>query len=82
MAEVFSKLLRKSIRYVNISDQAAAEGMRKAGLPEYVIEGLVGTFATVRSGKLAKVTDDVERITGRLPRTFETWCRNNLAAFL
>ncbi len=47
MAEVFSKLLRKSIRYVNISDQAAAEGMRKAGLPEYVIEGLIGTFAAV-----------------------------------
>lgn len=82
MAEVFSRVLRKPVRYVNISDQAAGEEMRKAGLPEYVIEGLIGTFAAVRSGRLASTTDDVERVTGRPPRSFETWCQCHLTAFL
>jgi len=82
MADVFSRVLQKPVRYVNISDQAAGAEMRKAGLPEYVVEGLIGTFAAVRSGKLAFATDDVERVIGRPPRSFETWCKCHLTAFL
>ncbi|MCL4560678.1 MAG: SDR family oxidoreductase [Chloroflexi bacterium] len=82
MAQVLTRVLEKPIRYENISDETAVEGMRKAGLPEYVVEGLVGTFAVLRSGRLSYTTNDVARITGRTPRTFEAWCRVHKTAFL
>lgn len=81
MAKVLGGVLGKPIEYVDISEQAAGEGMRKAGLAEYVIEGLIGTFAVIRTGRLAYCSDDVERITGHAPHSFEAWCRANRAAF-
>lgn len=81
MAEVLAAVLGKPVRYVDIPDEAVGEQMRKAGLPDYVIEGLIGTFAAVRAGRLGDCTADVEKVTGRPPRTFEAWCRHHLAAF-
>ena len=81
MAEVFTAVLGKPIRYVDVPEKEAGEDMRKAGLPDYVIEGLLGTFTVVRSGRLAYCTEDVEKVTGRAPRTFEAWCRDHLSAF-
>jgi uncharacterized protein YbjT (DUF2867 family) len=82
MAQVLAEVIDKPVRYVDIPDEAAAEQMRKAGLPEYVVSGLVGTFAVLRSGRLSYTTEDVERVTGRPPRTFEVWCREHKTAFL
>ncbi|MEJ2600219.1 MAG: SDR family oxidoreductase [Anaerolineales bacterium] len=81
MAEVLAAVLGKPVRYVDIPDEAVGEQMRKAGLPDYVIEGLIGTFAAIRAGRLGVCTPDVEKVTGRPPRTFEAWCRDHLAAF-
>jgi uncharacterized protein YbjT (DUF2867 family) len=81
MADVLARVLGKPVGYVDIPDKAVGEQMRKAGLPDYVIEGLIGTFAAVRAGRLDYCTDDVEKVTGRPPRSFETWCRLHLAAF-
>jgi hypothetical protein len=55
--------------------------MRKAGLQEYVVEGLVSAFAASRAGRFAYLTDAVEQVTGRKPRPFAVWCREHLAAF-
>ncbi len=81
MAEVLAGVLGKPVRYVDIPDEVAGEGMRQAGLPEYVIEGLVRTFGSIRAGRLEGCTDEVERVTGRKPRSFETWCREHSEAF-
>ena len=81
MAQVLTAVLGKQVRYVDMPEQEAGEKMRKAGLPDYVIEGLLGTFAAVRSGRLGYCTEDVERVTGRTPRTFAAWCRAHLDAF-
>jgi uncharacterized protein YbjT (DUF2867 family) len=81
MAQVLARILEKPVRYIDISEETAGEEMRKAGLPDYVIDGLVGTFAALRAGRLDDCTEDVERVTGQPPRTFETWCRNHLSAF-
>jgi uncharacterized protein YbjT (DUF2867 family) len=81
MADVLARVLGKKVGYVDIPDEAVGEQMRKAGLPDYVIEGLVGTFAAVRSGRLDYCSEDVEKVTGRPPRSFEAWCRAHLSAF-
>jgi uncharacterized protein YbjT (DUF2867 family) len=81
MAGVLTRVLGKPVRYMDMTDNEAGEMMRKAGLPDYVIEGLIGTIAFIRTGRLATCSENVEIITGRPPRTFETWCRNHIAAF-
>ena len=81
MADVLARVLGKKVGYVDIPDEAVGEQMRKAGLPDYVIEGLVGTFAAVRSGRLDNCSEDVEKVTARPPRSFEAWCRAHLSAF-
>jgi uncharacterized protein YbjT (DUF2867 family) len=81
MAEILSNVLGKSIRYVDIPEEQAGEMMRQDGLPDYVIEGLLGTFEVLRSGRLAATTGDVEKVTGRPARSFEAWCRKHVDAF-
>ncbi len=81
MAQVLARILEKPVRYIDIPEETAGEEMRKAGLPDYVIDGLVGTFTALRAGRLDYCTEDVERVTGQPPRTFEAWCRHHLSAF-
>lgn len=69
------------LRNVDIPDEAASDGMRAAGLPQYVIDGLIGTFAVLRADTFNYCTDDVEKVTGRAPHSFETWCQNHVDAF-
>jgi hypothetical protein len=35
----------------------------------------------MRTGRFAYLTDDVEKVTGRKPRSFATWCQMHIAAF-
>lgn len=81
MAEILSRVLGKTIRYVDIPEEAAGEEMRKAGLPDYVVGGLIGTFAAIRTGRLGYCTEDIEKVTGRKARNFEMWCHEHVAAF-
>jgi (4-alkanoyl-5-oxo-2,5-dihydrofuran-3-yl)methyl phosphate reductase len=81
MAGILSKVLEKPVRYMDIPDEAVAEQMHNAGLPDYVIEGLIGTFAAIRAGRLGYCTEDVEKITGRQAQSFEMWCREHVDAF-
>ena len=81
MTTTLSRVLGKPIQYIDVPDSAIGESMRKAGVPEYAVKGLVEAFAAVRQGRFAYLTDTVEQVTGRRPRTFETWCREHRAAF-
>jgi hypothetical protein len=56
--------------------------MRKAGLPSFLVDSLVKFWEVARSGEGAIQTDQLKRVTGREPQTFETWCREHRAAFL
>jgi hypothetical protein len=38
-------------------------------------------FRAIRDGRLADVTDRVERVLGRMPFTFDQWAQENAMAF-
>jgi uncharacterized protein YbjT (DUF2867 family) len=77
-----SKVLGKPIQCIDIPVQAAAIGMKSAGLPEAAIEGLSKLWTRVRKGEGAFQNNEVERLTGKPAQTFETWCHEHRAAFL
>jgi uncharacterized protein YbjT (DUF2867 family) len=81
VAATLSKVLGKTVRYVDVPPEAAKQAMLASGMPEWnatAVTELYGAFAT---GRYARTTDAVERITGKPPISFEQFARENAAVF-
>jgi uncharacterized protein YbjT (DUF2867 family) len=81
VAATLSKVLGRTIRYVDVPPQAAKQAMLAAGMPEWnaaAVTDLYGVFAT---GRYAGTTDVVERLTGKPPTSFEQFARDHAALF-
>jgi len=81
MAAVFSKVFGRPIQHTLISEVEQGEIFAKMGAPKYTVDGLLETFSLIRAGRFGYLTDDVKKVTGQKPRTFETWTREHIAAF-
>ncbi|MBI3152838.1 MAG: SDR family oxidoreductase [Chloroflexi bacterium] len=81
MVEILAKALGKPIRYTDVPVFAAAIGMLRFGLPLYVVIGLMQTLGALRRSEYAYVSDVVEQVGKRKPRTFEAWCQEYKQAF-
>ena len=82
IAEKLSFGLDRSIQHVTVPISAAAEGMRKSGMPDWnvrVISDLLAYFAT---GAAATVTDTVPNLLGRPATSFEQFANDYRAAFM
>jgi (4-alkanoyl-5-oxo-2,5-dihydrofuran-3-yl)methyl phosphate reductase len=83
-AEMASKIgaaIDKPIRFKSISDEEARKQQVAWGAPPDLVEARLSIFRAIREGRLATVTDTVERVLGRKPIAFDTWARENAAAF-
>ena len=76
MAEAIGAAIGKSIRFVRITDAQA-----RMGSGAYA-EALVDIWRAIREGRLATLTDGVQRILGREPVSFKQWVAENADAFL
>jgi uncharacterized protein YbjT (DUF2867 family) len=81
MTNILSKVLGKPLKYIEQSDKDFIEDMLGFNIPKYAAEGFVETFKYVRAGDFAHCTDYVRLTTGNKPKTFESWCKENAAAF-
>ncbi|MBV8660157.1 MAG: SDR family oxidoreductase [Burkholderiales bacterium] len=79
--EALSRATGRTVQYVPVSDDAAVNGMRQAGLPEWMIEIFSSLNALIRAGHTAGVSPDVERVLGRAPIAFETFAADYAAAW-
>ena len=73
VASGFSKALGKEVKYVNVPVQAAREAMIGMGLSEWLAETYCEYFGNYRKGVSDYTTNIVEKLTGRPPRSFETF---------
>jgi (4-alkanoyl-5-oxo-2,5-dihydrofuran-3-yl)methyl phosphate reductase len=78
---ILSGIVGKTIEFVPISDDAAREGMLKAGMPPLVVDALVSISGSPREGKVSEPLPTVEQVLGRKPLTWADWARENAAAF-
>lgn len=85
-AEVTAKIgdtIGKPLRYETISDEEARKRYAAAtGDPFEIVEAHVALWRAIREGRLAVITEGVEHITGRKPRTLDQWLTENAASFL
>jgi (4-alkanoyl-5-oxo-2,5-dihydrofuran-3-yl)methyl phosphate reductase len=76
-----AEVIGKPLRYIDVPEPAAREGMLKMGMPAPIVEAMIEFMRLVRAGDGAIVSNDVEKVTGRAPRTFAAWARENAAFF-
>jgi uncharacterized protein YbjT (DUF2867 family) len=67
VADVFSEVLGRKITSTNPSNELYTDAMKKEGLSEGSIKGLLWLYDTVKDGKWSTISDDFENVTGRKP---------------
>ncbi|MGX1668700.1 NAD(P)H-binding protein [Streptomyces sp. NPDC055400] len=72
----------RPVETVDVPLESAREYVLAAGIAEESVDSVLEGFAYVRAGQNAIVTDDVERILGRPPRTFAMWAEEHKGAFV
>ncbi|NHC07339.1 SDR family oxidoreductase [Azonexus fungiphilus] len=81
IAAAVGAAIGKPIEVVQIPLEALVQGIVQAGLPEPVARIFASFDTNTEAGRVAEVTDDFQRITGRQPQSFEDWLQANTAAF-
>lgn len=81
VARIFSDVLSRRITYADPSILAFVRRMRARGHPLPFIVVMIGIYTTARLGLSARVTDDVERVLGREPRTVHQFVADYADAF-
>ena len=79
--DIIGRVIGKPVKYVNVPDSAARESMIGQGWPAQMADYMLEFTGLVRAGQAAAVADTVQQVTGRAPRTFEAWVKENAAAF-
>jgi uncharacterized protein YbjT (DUF2867 family) len=78
---ILGRALGKTIAIDHITPEVAADGYRARGMPEAFVAAVREGTTALRDGVAAKLSDDVERVLGRKPRTFAPWVDENVASF-
>jgi uncharacterized protein YbjT (DUF2867 family) len=79
--EILSKVLGRTIQYVDVPEAAAQEAMGAMGMPPILVDWLMSLNAVVKAGYAATTTEDVATLTGHRPRTFVDFVHEHAKAW-
>lgn len=82
VAELATQATGRPLAVVRVDATQLAAGLKGAGLPDGLIAMLVSIDADVRAGNLSIVTDHLETLIGRAPRTLVQYFDANKADYL
>ncbi|TIV70605.1 MAG: SDR family oxidoreductase [Mesorhizobium sp.] len=82
IAALVTEVTGKPLEVIQLPDQALTEGVKAAGLPEDFARIVVSFDVNTRSGRIGMVTDAIETLSGRKPRTLKQFLEANKAALL
>lgn len=73
MARRISAATGRGLTVVQVPLQAIIDGLQGAGLPPALAEVYASFDTNTAAGRVAEVTGDFERLTGRKPQSFDDW---------
>lgn len=76
-----SEVLGTPVTYVDLPADDFRTALVGAGLPEWLVDGIVALYRIVRDGHLATVSRTVEELTGRPPGTYAEFAARHAGAF-
>jgi uncharacterized protein YbjT (DUF2867 family) len=81
VAERLSAAIGRRVRYVDLPPDAFRQALAGAGLPGWLIDPLIVGNTLLAAGHGAGITDEVAKLTGRPPRTFEQFAADHRVMF-
>jgi uncharacterized protein YbjT (DUF2867 family) len=81
VANTFSKVLGKDVKYVNVPGEAAVQSMVGMGVPEWIAKGYAELSEGFSENFASKATENVENLTGHPARSFEQFVRDFAKVF-
>jgi uncharacterized protein YbjT (DUF2867 family) len=80
-ASVFSEALGRTIRYRDVPLSGWTHGLRELGLPAHLVSHLAVMAELHAQGRYDRMTDDLFRLTGRVPTSMRDFVRSHAADF-
>jgi uncharacterized protein YbjT (DUF2867 family) len=85
VAQTLSDVLAKPVQYIDQPEEQAISAMRRAGLPDWLVDQRTAAFRSYRhagpEGYAARVSDAVAQVTGMPPRGLASFVRDNRVHF-
>jgi uncharacterized protein YbjT (DUF2867 family) len=81
VADTFSTVLGKEIKYVSVPGEAALEFILSLGVPEWIARGYVELSEGFSQGFANSTTDNVAALTGHPARSFEQFAHDYAQVF-
>lgn len=75
-AAILSEALGRTCAYADVPDAAARDGMLGVGMSPWSVDALMELNAVIRQGHAAGVSDGVQEVLGRAPRSFRDYARD------
>ncbi len=79
--EILARAANKAIRCIDVPTETAVQGLMRIGTPAPVAAAVGQSFEAIRDGQMAFVKDTVKHLTGRQPRTFQSWAKEHASLF-
>ena len=76
VAKILSEAARREIKYVDVPEGAAREGMLQAGLPQWQIDALMELHAINKQSRWSAITSDIEKVTKNSATDFSQFARH------
>jgi NAD(P)H dehydrogenase (quinone) len=77
MADVLGDVTGRPVRYEVETLEEAYRSREKYGAPDWEVEGWVSTYTAIAAGELARVSGDVEAVTGHPPTALRDLMANH-----
>ena len=78
---ILSDVLGRTIEFVAVTPEQAAEEAVKRGTPALLAEAMQQLNEMFRARLVGQIADDVENLTGAAPATFRHWCERHADEF-
>ncbi|GAQ12175.1 festuclavine dehydrogenase [Aspergillus lentulus] len=82
IAEKLSQVLGRTIEHVKLSGEERYGGLANAGVSEYYAGFLTKLEVAASTGFETRENDEVEKVTGRPPRSFDLFAQENRSAWV
>lgn len=81
LAAAFGDAAGHEVRFESVTADAFLTTLHQVGMPAWQADGLAEDYAHYQRGEAAGVSEDVERVTGRPPRTLQEFAADHAGAF-
>lgn len=82
IAQKLSAALGREIQHVSLSGEDRYQGLVSAGVSEYYARFLTNLETAAATGFETHLNDEVEKVTGRPPKSFDVFAQENRAAWI